>query len=75
MISCKEASMLSVKKIEGKVNPKQRLTLWIHHKMCVLCRAFDKQSNWIARASRKISANEAFSNQEKDRMRSTLFGE
>lgn len=48
MISCKEATYLISKKEEGKLTLAERLKLSVHLAICGICRAFEKQSEFIA---------------------------
>lgn len=48
MISCKEATYLISKKEEGKLTLAERLKLSVHLAICSICRAFEKQSKFIA---------------------------
>ena len=47
MITCKEATMLSVQKAEIKLSFSDRMRLFIHLLVCQYCRLFDKQSKMI----------------------------
>ncbi len=64
MITCKEATMLSVQKAEIKLTFQDRLRLFVHLLVCQYCRLFDKQiklidkliSNW--KTDKKLSDTE-----------------
>jgi hypothetical protein len=47
MISCKEATMLSVQKAEINISLSNRARLFVHLLICQYCRLFDKQSKMI----------------------------
>ena len=40
MITCKEASYLASKKLDGKLTRRERLGFWLHIAMCSLCRRY-----------------------------------
>ncbi len=68
MISCKQASLLSTKKAEGKLTFKERVLLFIHVKMCEVCRLFDKQNKFIsvhAKQQGKVEVFKELSEQDK----------
>lgn len=44
-ISCKDAVTLILKKEEGKLSLRQRLSLWRHLAICNLCRIFSSQNH------------------------------
>jgi hypothetical protein len=48
--NCKQATLLSLKKEEGKASVKERIQLWIHLCFCVFCRRFVQQSQHINHA-------------------------
>lgn len=54
MISCKEATYLISKKEEGKLTLAERLKLSIHLMLCSICRAFEKQSEFIGHHAKRI---------------------
>lgn len=64
MITCKEATMLSVQKAEIKLSVRDRFRLFIHLVICQYCRLFDKHnkiinkiiSNW--KTDKKLSDNQ-----------------
>lgn len=48
MISCKEATMLTLKKEEGKLSLIERLKLKLHLGMCKFCTLFSIQSKYLS---------------------------
>ena len=40
MLSCKEASFLVSKKLDGNLNRRERMGLWLHLALCILCRHY-----------------------------------
>lgn len=54
MISCKEATYLISKKEEGKLTLAERLKLSVHLAICSICRAFEKQSEFIGHHATRI---------------------
>lgn len=49
MISCKEATLLSLKKEEGKLSIIERLKLRMHLNMCKVCEFFSLQTKFITK--------------------------
>ncbi|TAD85736.1 MAG: hypothetical protein EAY75_10645 [Bacteroidetes bacterium] len=47
MLSCKEATELILKAEEHKISVWQKIKLWRHQKICVLCKRFGYQSRSI----------------------------
>ena len=47
MITCKEATMLSVQKAEISLSLSDRIRLFVHFLVCQYCRLFNKQSKMI----------------------------
>lgn len=54
MISCKQASYLHEKKVEGKLDSAERLGLWIHLLYCRFCRRFIKQVELLKAEAHKF---------------------
>ncbi|HAW20783.1 MAG TPA: hypothetical protein DCX14_11415 [Flavobacteriales bacterium] len=65
MISCKEASELSVKSAEKSLGLKGKIQLWFHTMQCQLCKAFDTQSRWIGKVASNLKSDEKFTEAEK----------
>lgn len=42
-ISCRESTLLSTKKLEGKITLIERIQLWYHQKLCKVCKLWEKQ--------------------------------
>jgi hypothetical protein len=53
MTSCKKATEYMLQAEEKKLSPWQRLMLWQHQRVCVLCRRFGLQNNTINTALQK----------------------
>lgn len=51
---CHEATLLSIKKDEGKITLRERVQLWYHLLACDPCRNFIKQSALINQAGKKL---------------------
>lgn len=56
MISCKDATMLTAKKEEGRLTFGEGVKLRLHSSMCSLCKKFEKQSKQIAQESKDVVA-------------------
>lgn len=69
MISCKEASELSIKRQEKAISLKHRLQLWMHLSMCKLCKSFDQQTKWIGTALKKMTIEAAYTAEEKSELK------
>jgi hypothetical protein len=53
MFNCKQATLLSIKKEEGKITPVERLKLWYHLLYCDPCRRFIYQ--WSVLTKKKFT--------------------
>jgi anti-sigma factor ChrR (cupin superfamily) len=72
MISCKDATMLTAKKEEGKLSLVERVKLGMHSSMCLLCRKFEKQAHTIAIESKEVTADAELSESAKQRIHEML---
>lgn len=72
MISCKDATMLTAKKEEGKLSLVERVKLSMHSSMCLLCRKFEKQAHTIAIESKEVAADAELSESAKQRIHEML---
>lgn len=50
MLSCKKATELIEKKHITPLRPMERIQLGLHKKMCKVCSAYEKQSDFIEKA-------------------------
>lgn len=55
VFNCKQATMLSLKKEEGKISLNERLKLYYHLLFCKVCRNFIRQSHDINHSGKSIS--------------------
>ena len=53
-ISCKEASYLHEKKMDGKLNATEAFGLWVHLLYCRFCRQFVKQVELLKSQTHKF---------------------
>lgn len=66
-ISCKEAVNFILRKEEGKLSFRERLSLWRHLTICSLCRIFSVQSDLINQAMKERQARHfTLSDEEKE---------
>jgi len=67
-ISCKKATELTLKKADGRISLPQRLQLWQHQLVCVLCRRFVAQMNLLDKLFKRtqIIETESLSVEEKE---------
>jgi len=68
MITCKEATMLSVQKAEVKLSFSDRMRLFIHLLICQYCRLFDKQMKMIDKLISNWKTDKKLSEIEKDQL-------
>jgi len=47
ILNCEKATQLAIKKEEGKVSAIDQVRLWIHAKVCNLCKEFESQNTFI----------------------------
>ena len=76
-ISCKEAVEYILKKEEGKLTLKQRVSLWRHLTICSLCRIFSAQNKLINESAKlERTAQPKLSQQQKEEIvRNILDGD
>jgi hypothetical protein len=72
MISCKEATMIVVKKAEIKVTFSERLKLFFHLIICQYCRLFEKQNKIIDKIVSSWKTNKKLSFEHKNAIKLTL---
>lgn len=72
MISCKEASELSIKKIAGNISLRQQFQLFLHNRACAICKRFETQVAWLINAAKNLSSQESFTAQEKNTLKDRL---
>jgi len=72
MITCKEATMLSVKKAEIKLSFQDRFRLFIHLLVCKYCRLFDKQTKMINKLLSNWKADKKLSDLEKNSLQNLI---
>ena len=61
VLDCKQATLLSLKKEEGKASISERVKLFYHLLFCIYCKRFIKQSSIINHIGKGI-ANSIFTN-------------
>ncbi|MCB0655883.1 MAG: hypothetical protein KDC57_07100 [Saprospiraceae bacterium] len=52
LVSCREATLLVEKKLQGQLTIKERVQLVVHTAICQACRGYQQQSGIIERALR-----------------------
>jgi hypothetical protein len=72
MISCKEATMIVVKKAEIKVTFSERLKLFLHLIICQYCRLFEKQNKIIDKIISSWKTNKKLSLEHKNVIKLTI---
>jgi len=72
MITCKEATMLSVQKSEINLSFSDRMRLFIHLLVCQYCRLFDKQSKLIDKLISNWKADKTLSDIDKNQIQSII---
>lgn len=72
MITCKEATMLSVQKSEINLPLKDHFRLLVHLLVCQYCRLFNKQNKMIDRLFSNWKTDKKLSDSEKTRIQSTI---
>lgn len=72
MITCKEATMLSVQKTEIKLSFSDRIRLFIHLIVCQYCRLFDKQMKLIDNIIANWKTDKKLSDIEKTQLQSII---
>jgi hypothetical protein len=72
MITCKEATMLSVQKAEIKLSFLDRMRLFIHLLVCQYCRLFDKQTKMIDKIISNWKTDKKLSDLEKNSLQNII---
>lgn len=72
MITCKEATMLSVQKAEIKLSLQDRFKLFIHLLVCQYCRLFDKQSKMIDKLISNWKTDKKLSDIDKNHLQNII---
>jgi hypothetical protein len=54
VFNCKQATLLSIKKEEGKISIFERVKLFYHLLYCIYCRRFVKQSSIINHIGKEV---------------------
>ncbi len=72
LLSCKEATMMTAKREEGKLGLVGNTQLTMHLAMCRLCRRFHKASQIISSESKCIESTETLPNDAKNRIRELM---
>jgi hypothetical protein len=72
MISCKEATMIVVKKAEIKVTFSEKLKLFLHLIICQYCRLFEKQNKIIDKIVSSWKTNKKLSLEHKNAIKLTI---
>jgi hypothetical protein len=72
MISCKEATMIVVKKAEIKVTFSEKLKLFLHLIICQYCRLFEKQNKIIDKIISSWKTNKKLSLEHKNAIKLTI---
>ncbi len=71
-ITCKEATMFSIKREERSLPFSERIKLFIHLLICEFCRLFDRQHKFISLQLKNLHAHETLTDLEKDKMQYLL---
>lgn len=72
MLSCKEASVLIIKKEEGKLAMGDRLRLFFHLMACDICKLFNKQSLFLSGQFSRFVAAAKLSAGDKQKMEEAI---
>lgn len=72
LLSCKEATMMTAKKEEGKLGLISNMQLSMHLTMCKLCRRFYKASKIIGAESKRIHCNDILPINAKNKIKEML---
>ena len=71
-ITCREATMFSIKREERSLSFSERIKLFIHLLICEFCRLFDRQHKFISLQLKNLHAHETLTDLEKDKMQYLL---
>lgn len=72
MITCKEATMLSIQKAEISLSFSDRVRLFIHLLICQYCRLFDKQIKIIGKLISNWKTDKRLSDTEKTHLQNII---
>lgn len=80
MLTCKETSYLASKKLDGKLNWHEQMSLWLHIVICSLCRRYVRDIDTLhlimLKAGKKslvlFSESERLSEQSRERIKNVL---
>mgnify|MGYP001102779299 FL=1 len=72
LISCKEATMLSVQKAKITLSFTDRMRLFIHLLICQYCRLFDKQIKMIDTILSTWNTNKKLTNDQKTALQAII---
>lgn len=67
-ITCREATMFSIKKEERSLPFSERIKLFLHLIICEFCRLFDRQHIFLSLQIKNLHTNETLTDIEKDHM-------
>lgn len=72
MISCKDATMITIKKAEISVPFYDRLRLFIHLIICQYCRLFEKQNKIIDKLLKNWQTSKRLSESDKNKLQQEI---
>ncbi|MFZ1280363.1 MAG: hypothetical protein WAR59_05955 [Ignavibacteriaceae bacterium] len=72
MITCKEATMLSVQKTEISLSFSDRMRLFMHLLVCQYCRLFNKQNKMIDRLLSNWKTDKKLSDFDKNHLQNII---
>ena len=77
LLPCEKASLLVIKREEGKITSIEKFQLAVHHLICGLCKEFDEQNEFmnlnIKRHYQSKDDQLQFSSSEKDKLKSEIL--
>jgi hypothetical protein len=73
-ITCKKATLLSIKHEGGKISFWENIRLRLHYTICTACCLFNKQSELIGKTSKQAHthSNEQLSAEKKEQLKALL---
>ena len=72
LLSCKEATMMTAKREEGKLGRIANTQLSVHLALCKFCKRFNKASKIISSESKNIESKALLSNGAKDKIKELI---
>jgi hypothetical protein len=72
MISCKEATLITIKKAEINVSFYDKLRLFIHLIICKYCRLFEKQNKIIDKLLKNWQTSKKLSESDKNKLQQEI---